>query len=472
MTAILDSKTSDPLAAHQHSAPGKDVSPQHPEPDRAGDRALWPSVLAGLVVFVPAMIAGALVWQVVGSGTAPLFVVDDGGAVSRIDPGQNSPAYTIDNATVSPDGRAIFATEPTPGDNTTVRQVDVDNGETVAEVELDGQRRIAVVAPHANAVALVPPGTISTEELYEPVPRSTTELDILFTDDRPAKSFALAGNFEPETFNRDATVLYLLEFFPAEAPDRYFVRQLDIESGEITEVYSPNVELSPEMRGKARAQVLAPDFSFMYTLYTLEPDAKPLTDPTAQGDQNRWAFIHVLSLEEDWSFCIFLPVPIGTTAQVELSMAISPDGQFVYVVDRFTQTIAVVHTATNQVVNTAEVDLWDGSGPPEHNVPVSTVTNEGNLLTTTRSGIQSFGQDLESPEKFWWHDPESTVVDLQSAKDVNQVQVAFADGRIIVYDLDRDVEVATLVAPGDGTGFVGPPGSAVTLSLGNLECAC
>lgn len=144
-------------------------------------------------------------------------------------------------------------------------------------------------------------------------------------------------------FSTDESTLFLLEFFPPTSPDRYFVRQLDLDTREVSEVTTPDqelgIELNPEMRGHARAQAMAPDGSFLFSLYTISAGEAPVHDPAAPND-DRWAFVHTLNLKEKWSHCIFLPVPFGTSAESALSLGMSEDGNDLFVIDAGTEHVA------------------------------------------------------------------------------------------------------------------------------------
>lgn len=142
---------------------------------------------------------------------------------------------------------------------------------------------VRAVAP-GGAAAVLMPGSAGSAGLYAPEPRERTELTVVWRDNRPPLTLTLEGNFEPETFTSDGEVLYLLEFLPATDPDHYLVRQLDLSSGRVTDVYTPEVDLNPEMRGHARAQVIHPDGDFLYTVYTLDAVGTAVEDePEASG---------------------------------------------------------------------------------------------------------------------------------------------------------------------------------------------
>ncbi len=392
-----------------------------------------------------------------------VLVVTDDGSINRIEPATEA-VTTYSGAAISADGASLYQAVPTD-DGTEVRSVDVDTGEFEIHAHFDEQLEIRSVAPTGAAVALMPLREEPATGLYEPESRDTTRLAVLWADQRPPRIYDLDGNFEPETFSLDGSVIYLLEFFPALEPDRYFVRQLDLETGEVADVYSPNVELEPEMRGVARDQVLDPDSTFLYTLYSLEPGDDPLADPGAPG-QDRYAFVHVLSLEEDWSFCIFLPEPIGTTEDAKLSIAVSPDGSMLYVTDASTATVVAIETDFFTVVDQGAVPQLQADA---RSGPLATaVGRDGRLYALTGGGaIIALNPDLETLERIWFSERPS--FDLQISSDGRQLRVA-QPGQVVLVDIGTGQEVASLVVPGEGLGFIGPAGSAI--QEGSIGCAC
>ena len=202
--------------------------------------------------------------------------------------------------------------------------------------------------------------------LYEPEPRTTTDLTVAYFDDRPPVSLTLPGNFEPETLSVDEETLYLLQYEPALDPEHYLVVELDLASGEIASVRSPQVDIQPEMRGVARAQAIAPDGDHLYTLYTLPPDADPVHDVGATGATERWAFVHVLDVDAGYDFCIFLPVPMGTADEASLAVGLSPDGRVLYVVDPSTALVARMDTEMLEITSVHEVgELRNATSRPE-----------------------------------------------------------------------------------------------------------
>ena len=196
-----------------------------------------------------------------------VLVTDGTGSVSLLDPETESYVFTVPNAVVVPDRSAVLSTSEF-GEGTLIETVDATTGETVSSQTVPERLEIRTVSPAGGAVALMEPRSARLG-LYVPEPRETTSIVVARIDGATEQQrFELDGNFEPETFSTDEQTLFLLEFWPPTDPDRYFVRQLDLTSGEVADVFSPEVNLQPEMKGTAGTQVISPDAAFLFTLYT------------------------------------------------------------------------------------------------------------------------------------------------------------------------------------------------------------
>jgi hypothetical protein len=146
---------------------------------------------------------------------------------------------------------------------------------------------------------------------------------------------------EPEAFSLEGDALFVIDFVPPLAPERYRVARLDLGSGRVGDVRSNEEELQEPMRGTARAQVMAPDGRRLYTLYTRDATA---TDPAE-------AFVHVLDLEEQRATCVDLP---GEFAVSQLgALAVSPSGTHLYVAAPGDGVLAELDTGTLKVTRTA-----------------------------------------------------------------------------------------------------------------------
>jgi DNA-binding beta-propeller fold protein YncE len=93
--------------------------------------------------------------------------------------------------------------------------------------------------------------------------------------------------------------------------------------------------------------VLSPDGTRLYTLYTVE----------SLGT----AFVHVLSLDEQWAHCVDLPPPFGETPAATAAVAVSPEGDRLFVADAGAGAVAEVDTRELAVARTADLPMDRGS---------------------------------------------------------------------------------------------------------------
>jgi hypothetical protein len=268
-----------------------------------------------------------------------------------------------------------------------------------------------------------------------------------------ARRFDLAGNFEPDAFSLDETSLYLIEYTPPAAPDRYRVRRLDLEAGTVHEVTSRDGEIVQEdMRGTARSQVLSPDGARLYTLYTIE----------SLGS----AFVHVLSLDEGWAHCVDLPLPFGETPGAATALAVSPDGDRLFVADRSAGALAEVDTRELAVTRTADL-------PPDRASDVAgAAVGDGVLYVGSGSDITVV--DLGSLEagESWRIDGTLSAVRLGAAG--RRLYVARRDD-VAVVETGSGSRLNVLPAPGvraigvvDGDAAPEPPVAPPS----DYQCAC
>jgi len=413
------------------------------------------------------LLAGAAAvggWLLTRSASADdrLLVVDEAGVISLLDPETGETIFEVPGATATPDRSALLTTETT-GDHTVLESRDPVTGLVTGSTILDGGGlTVRTVSPQGQAVALMP-GPRGAG-IYEPEPRERTDLTVSYLDDRASRTYDLPGNIEPEMFSYDETGLFVLEFVPPTDPDSYYVRRLDLLDGTMSDTGAPQVGLNPKMRGKARASVLHPEGDQLFTLYTLPQTGDPVFDPEADGATPLYAFIHVIDLKEDWSYCIFLPDPIGTVDEATVGMGISPDGAEVIVADPSTATLARVDTDDLTVIEAIQVEklrdldakvavaiagdgtVYLGSGPM--------------LLELTRPRLQA--------SRAW--SQEATISGLSISASGDELRVG-GGGAITLLDRSTGSERAVLQAPGRGTvTLLGPPRGSVTEFP--LECAC
>jgi hypothetical protein len=193
-----------------------------------------------------------------------------------------------------------------------------------------------------------------------PVARARTA--ILVVSGAGQREYELRGAVEPDAFTRDGAGLFVLEWFPASAPERYRVRRLDLATGALEPLLTRDKSPVPagaeeEMRGDGRQAVLSPDRQVLYTLYTHQPGHLHTRDLLAGRGGGVHAFVHVLHLVQGWAYCLDLPEPFGTGPAEGHAVAVSADGK----------RLAVADAASGSV---AYADVVTGSNPFDGTIPV------------------------------------------------------------------------------------------------------
>ena len=87
----------------------------------------------------------------------------------------------------------------------------------------------------------------------------------------------LPGNLEPEAFSAAGERLFVLDYLPPAAPDRYRVRMVNLATGKLEPLLTPAKSVVPpgaeeEMRGEGRQAVYDAGRQLLFTLYTHQPD--------------------------------------------------------------------------------------------------------------------------------------------------------------------------------------------------------
>jgi len=244
------------------------------------------------------------------------------------------------------------------GDNSSLLHLDVRTGAVLDTRAIPAGLQPVAVSSDGSKVALAAPQEAGT---WPPVGRTSSRIAVADTSGQaPPRVFDLTGNYEPDAFSSDDQTLFVLEYQPASAPDRYYVRRLDLRTGAVLAVGSRSKTAVPEenMRGTRHQHVLSPDHQTLYTLYTNQPDhlhSRDLAAGLTQSTGNVYAFVHVLSLSEGWAFCLDLPQPLGMGPAEADILALSPDGRLLFVVDRSSGAVVVADAERLYVRSTTNI---------------------------------------------------------------------------------------------------------------------
>lgn len=295
---------------------------------------------------------------------------------------------------------------------------------------IPGDFEVAVASPDGQAVVLAPSGSRSVTDSV-PQGRSRTNL-VQVQSSGATRNFDLMGNFQPEAFSTDGSRLFLIEYLPAAAPDRYSVRELDLRTGRVSPVGGKLKQPAPdEMRGTGRLQARAPDGKVLYTLYTRQVETYPHGEPTEtdpRADHPVHSFVHVLNLEQGWAHCVDLPHPFGMSSTGDDAIAVSADGSVLYVVDGTAGAVAKVETDRLQVTRTRSVDL--PSGGPD----VSLLVQGGSLFLSAGPDVHELDAKTMATIK---RSTLEVAANSLAPFDESRLFVGYSDG-VILFDPERN----------------------------------
>jgi hypothetical protein len=235
------------------------------------------------------------------SETAPVAVLGEHGHLGPVRDGAVGDTWSKWTARPSPDGSTAVLTIQ-PGTARTLGQTHVawaalPTAEPSHDIVIEGiELEVTAVSDGAELVAL-------TNYAAEPVgdqiagAKETTNL-LLATRDGVVAKYGLDGNFEAEAFGRRMAAnglpaqLFLLEYFPADAPTHYRVRVFSTETGEVSlplNLRNKTQTVDERMAGISRSQVIADEHGLLFTLYRA-------TDEMPDG--HPYAFVHTLDLAD------------------------------------------------------------------------------------------------------------------------------------------------------------------------------
>jgi YVTN family beta-propeller protein len=358
-------------------------------------------------------------------------------------------AVRIPRAVPSTDWSAVVRAVP-QGTQTSVVVLDPRSGDELWTREVAGKLEVEVASQEGRQVALGSRGALGGYAGG----RSSTTLVIVGRDDPQPKTIELDGNFEPEAFSTDGDSLFVVEYLPPMRPTSYRVRRLDLRTEEVGGVYTVDAELQEAMQGTARIQTASPDGARLYTLYSLQ-----------DADGTKHAFVHVLSLDEEWAHCVDLPPTFGTTTEGSIALTIAPDGKRLYVTDASSGTVAEVDTTALTVTRSAQVGFGSGGGPAH-----AATGPDGSVYLGRGTGLVALDGSTLAPGRSW--DLEKRITGLQASNDGARLYVGLRDEIVI---LDPKTGSIVGVLDPDGLGVIDQLGQSTAPleeERSEIECAC
>jgi len=263
-------------------------------------------------------------------GATPRLYLSSGHGITVVDATTGRPTFSAEGGIASGDWQRLISAMPAGNGTTAVRAVDAFDGGLESDTALAGTLDVRAVSYRGDLVVLSP----DARAVHGRQPgRSSTKLVVASTTGAmPTRTYDVAANIEPEAFSTDGGALFVVQYLPPMDPDRYQVRRLDLATGQLTLVPSIDGANQGQMPGIARTSVMAPDGRRLYTLYTSEENGQ------------RYSFVHVLDLDQQWAHCVDLPLSFGADPEA-MGIAIDPSGTRVHVADVAAGKLASIDTA-------------------------------------------------------------------------------------------------------------------------------
>ena len=290
-----------------------------------------------------------------GPGPAEVLYVQGGQYVSAIDAANGDLIMSARDLLVPHDWSSVL-TASTSGGETSVSLLQPADAAKRDAAVVQGDLELTVASSDGRKVALATPRTEGSTP-WLPDGRATTDVAVLDPESGETEAFKLEGNFEPEAFSTDGRELFMIEYIPAMDPDRYRVRRLKLATGNVVPIGRLKLAAPGQMRGTGRMQVMAPNASQLYTLYTRQGANYAHGAPEEHHAGMVHAFVHLLDLTDRWAHCIDLPMPFGKGSATASAIAMSPAGGPLYVTDWSNGAVAKVRPDKVSVGRVVRLEL-------------------------------------------------------------------------------------------------------------------
>ncbi len=172
-----------------------------------------------------------------------LLYLGSGSAITAISPETGAVQFTKTPAIATRDWSRLYSTQ-SMSSATVLTTSDARNGKTLATRRLAPNLGVRAVSDDGQAVVLTE--GLTGANPYVPQPRSTTALTVVRVGEKP-RTYLVHGNVEPEAFSVSTRSLFVIEYTPPTAPDRYRVARIDLTNQHV----GCRTARGPEQRGRA-----------------------------------------------------------------------------------------------------------------------------------------------------------------------------------------------------------------------------
>ena len=250
--------------------------------------------------------------------------------------------------------------------STSLVDTDPQTGATLNTLPLGGSYRLP--AATANGV----PGGLAPNGMWlvvESIDSSQSHMLIVNTTTLTVRrKIDLEGYFQFDAISNDGDRLYLIQHLNGR---EYYVRLYDVVGGRLDEnIVVDKSDGNQAMVGTRLSGIATPDGHMLFSMYVREHE-----NP----------FIHALSLDGPFAFCLDLPGGgyADSAAEMRWSLAITGDGSRIYAANPATGVVAVISTGANSVPSVLRTARFERAVSPTAKVSganAAVVSRDGKTL--------------------------------------------------------------------------------------------
>ena len=228
--------------------------------------------------------------------------------------------------------------------STSLVDTDPQTGATLGTMPLGGAYRLP--AATANGV----PGGLAPNGMWlvvESIDSSQSHMLIVNTTTSTVRrKIDLDGYFQFDAISNDGDRLYLIQHLNGR---EYYVRLYDVIGGRLDEnIVVDKSDGNQAMVGTRLSGIATPDGHMLFSMYVREHESP---------------FIHALSLDGPFAFCLDLPGDgyADSAAELRWSLAITGDGSRIYAANPATGVVAVISTGANSVPSVLRIARFESA---------------------------------------------------------------------------------------------------------------
>src|SRR5437762_2872311 len=256
--------------------------------------------------------------------------------------------------------------------STSLIDTDPQTGATRSSIQLQGTYQLPPATANGLPGGLSPNGQWLVVEAFDGsangMPSSTHMLVIDTTTSRVWRKIDLGGYFRFDAVSNDGDRLYLIQHLNGK---EYYVRLYDAIGGRLDEnIVVDKSDGNQAMVGTRLSGIATSDGHMLFSMYVREHESP---------------FIHALSLDGPFAFCLDLPGDgyADSAAELRWSLAMTGDGSRIYAANPATGVVAVISTGANSVPSVLRAARFERAISPNAKISganAAVVSRDGKTL--------------------------------------------------------------------------------------------